>query len=99
VIREIREVREERYVHYVHYVHYIQEGFHRSTVVYLRTLSPYLDSSFLIVIFRIQLELICWATTPPVIITLLTLRITYTPSLLTGPTVVLAIRFRYIITT
>jgi len=66
------------------YVPYIQEGFHRSIVVYLRTLSPYLDSSFLIVILRIQLELICWATTPPVIITLLTLRITYTPSLITN---------------
>jgi len=35
------------------YVYYIQEGFYRSTVVYLRTLNPYLDSSFLIVIFRI----------------------------------------------
>jgi len=63
--------------------------------VYLRTLSPYLDSSFLIVILRIQLELICWATTPPVVITLLTLRITYTPSPLTGPTVVPTTRFRY----
>ena len=40
--------------------------------MYLRTLSPYLDSSFLIVILKIQLELICWATTLPVIITLLT---------------------------
>jgi len=58
VIREIREVRRERHVHHVHYVHYVQEGFHRSMVVYLRTLSPYLDSSFLIVILRIQLELI-----------------------------------------
>jgi len=61
VIRKIREVREERHVHHVHYVHHVhhvQEGFHRSTVVYLRTLSPYLDSSFLIVILRIQLELI-----------------------------------------
>jgi len=67
--------------------------------VYLRTLSPYLDSSFLIVILRIQLELIYWATTPPVIITLLTLRITYIPSLITGPIVVLATRFRYTITT
>jgi len=95
VIYKIREVREERYVYYVHHIYYVQEGFHRSTVVYLRTLSPYLDSSFLIVILRIQLELIYWATTPPVVITLLTLRITYTPSPLTGPTVVLAIRFRY----
>jgi len=64
--------------------------------VYLKDLSPYLDSSFLIVILRIQLKLICWVTTPPVVITLLTLRITYTPSPITGPTVVLAIRFRYI---
>jgi len=63
--------------------------------VYLRTLSPYLDSSFLIVILRIQLELICWATTLPVVITLLTLRFTYTPSPIIGPTVVLATRFRY----
>jgi len=53
--------------------------------MYLKDLSPYLDSSFLIVILRIQLELICWATTPPVVITLLTLRITYTPSLITNP--------------
>jgi len=53
--------------------------------MYLRTLSPYLDSSFLVVILRIQLELIYWATTPPVIITLLTLiYITYTPSLITS---------------
>jgi len=67
-------------------------------VVYLRTLNPYLNSSFLIVILRIQLELICWATTLPVIITLLTLIcITYTPSPLIGPIVVPAIRFRYII--
>jgi len=35
------------------YVYYVQEGFYRSTVVYLRTLSPYLDSSFLVVILRI----------------------------------------------
>jgi len=35
------------------HVYYIQEGFYKSTVVYLRTLNPYLDSSFLIVIFRI----------------------------------------------
>ena len=54
------------------HVYYVQEGFLRSTVIYLRTLSPYLDSSFLIVILRIQLELIYWATTPPVVITLLT---------------------------
>jgi len=54
--------------------------------MYLRTLSPYLDSSFFIVILRIQLKLICWVTTPPVIITLLTLvYITYTPSPITSP--------------
>jgi len=46
------------YVPYVPHVYYIQEGFYRSTVVYLKDLSPYLDSSFLIVILRIQLELI-----------------------------------------
>ena len=95
MIRGIREVWRERHVYYVYYVYYVQEGFYRSTVIYLRTLSPYLDSSFLVVILRIQLELIYWATTPLVIIMLLTLRITYTPSPLTGPTVVLAIRFRY----
>jgi len=68
--------------------------------MYLRTLSPYLDSSFLIVILRIQLELICWATTPPVIITLLTLIcFTYIPSPLTGSTVVPTIRFHYTIIT
>jgi len=59
------------------YVYYVQGGFYRSTVVYLRTLNPYLDSSFLIVILRIQLELIYWATTPPVIITLLTFILTF----------------------
>jgi len=35
------------------YVYYVQEGFYRSIVVYLRALSPYLDSSFLVVILRI----------------------------------------------
>jgi len=49
--------------------------------MYLRTLNPYLDSSLLIVILRIQLELIYWVTTSLVIIILLTLiYITYTPS-------------------
>ena len=43
---------------------------------------------------RIQLELIYWATTLPVVITLLTCR-TYIPSPLTEPIVVLATRFRY----
>jgi len=51
--------------------------------VYLKDYSPYLDSSFLIVILRIQLKLIYWATTPPVVITLLTLTyFTYIPSLI-----------------
>ena len=62
--------------------------------MYLKDHSPYLDSSLFVVNLRIQLELICWATTPPVIIMLLTCR-TYIPSLLTEPTVVPAIRFRY----
>jgi hypothetical protein len=57
-----RRLREERHVPYVPYVHYIQEGFYRSLVVYLKDHIPYLDSSFLIVILRIQLELIYWAT-------------------------------------
>jgi len=30
-------------------------------VMYLKDRSPYLDSSFLVVNLRIQLELICWA--------------------------------------
>ena len=46
-------------------------------VVYLKDYSPYLDSSLLIVNLRIQLELICWATTPPVVIMLLTFLFTY----------------------
>jgi hypothetical protein len=48
-----RRLREERHVPYIPYVYYIQEGFYRSQVVYLKDLSPYLDSSFLIVILRI----------------------------------------------
>jgi len=39
--------------------------------VYLKDHSPYPDSSLFIVNLRIQLELIYWATTPPVVITLL----------------------------
>ena len=38
--------------------------------MYLKDHSPYLDSSLFVVNLRIQLELICWATTPPVVITL-----------------------------
>jgi len=33
--------------------------------VYLKDHSPYPDSSLFVVNLRIQLELICWATTPP----------------------------------
>jgi len=39
--------------------------------VYLKDHSPYPDSSLFVVNLRIQLELIYWATTPPVIIILL----------------------------
>jgi hypothetical protein len=56
-----------QHVQHVYHVYHVQEGFLRSTVMYLKDLSPYLDSSFLVVILRIQLELICWATTPPVV--------------------------------
>jgi len=66
--------------------------------MYLKDHSPYPDSSLFVVNLRIQLELICWVTTLLVIITLLTCR-TYIPSLLTEPTVVPAIRFRYTFTT
>ena len=58
VIRSIRSVRRERtYNAYFTYITY-KEGFLRSTVVYLKDYSLYLDSSFLVVILRIQLELI-----------------------------------------
>jgi len=63
--------------------------------VYLKDHSPYPDSSLFVVNLRIQLELICWATTPLVIITLLICR-TYIPSPIIEPTVVPATRFRYI---
>jgi len=55
------------------HVPYKAKGFLRRIVVYLMDHSPYLDSSLFVVNLRIQLELICWATTPLVIITLLTL--------------------------
>jgi len=48
------------------------KGFLRRMVMYLKDHSPYLDSSLFIVNLRIQLELIYWATTPLVIIILLT---------------------------
>jgi len=63
--------------------------------MYLKDHSPYLDSSLFVVNLRIQLELICWATTPLVVIMLSTCR-TYVFSLLIEPTVVPATRFRYI---
>jgi len=56
------------HVQHVPHVLHVQGGFLRSTDVYLKDHSPYLDSSFLVVNLRIQLELICWATTPPVVI-------------------------------
>ena len=56
------------------HVPYIQEGFHKNTIVYLRTLSPYLGGSFFIVNLRIQLELICWEFT---LLSILTLRHVY----------------------
>ena len=62
--------------------------------MYLKDHSPYPDSSLFVVNFRIQLELIYWATTPPIIIMLLICR-TYIPSLIIEPTVVPATRFRY----
>jgi len=48
--------------------------------MYLRDHSSYLDSSLFVVNLRIQLELICWATTPLVIITLLILFIPIYPA-------------------
>ena len=53
--------------------------------MYLKDYSSYLDSSFFIVNFRIQLELIYWATTPPVVIYtyyVINFLFTYIPSLL-----------------
>jgi len=40
------------------------KGILRSQELYLRTVSPYLDSSLFVVNLRIQLKLICWALTP-----------------------------------
>src|ERR1700733_3725418 len=77
------------------HVHHVQGGFLRSTVVYLRTAVPTVDSSLFIVILRIQLELICWVTTPPVIITLLTLLYLYTQPIKES-TVVFPTRFCHI---
>jgi len=48
------------------------KGFLRRKVIYLKDYSPYPDSSLFIVNFRIQLELIYWATTLLVVVTLLT---------------------------
>jgi len=75
------------------------KGFLRHMVVYLKDHSPYLDSSLFIVNLRIQLELICWATTLPVIIILLTYYLYLYTQPINKPTVVLAIRFYYIFTT
>jgi len=60
------------------YIPYGAKGFLRRMVVYLKDHSPYLDSSLFIVNLRIQLELIYWATTPLVVITLLTCLYLYT---------------------
>ena len=46
VIRSIHSVRSVCYVQHVHYILYVQGEFLRSIDVYLRTHSPYLDSSF-----------------------------------------------------
>jgi len=64
-------------------------------VVYLKDHSPYSDSSLFIVNLRIQLELICWATTLLVVITLLTYCLYLYTQPINKPTVVLATRFRY----
>jgi len=53
------------------YVPYRAKGFLRRMVVYLKDYNPYPDSSLFVVNLRIQLELICWATTPLVVIILL----------------------------
>ena len=67
-----RKEREELiYLIYNTYLTY-KRGFLRRIIVYLKDHSPYLDSSLFIVNLKIQLELICWATTPLVVITLLT---------------------------
>jgi len=60
------------------YVPYKAKGFLRRIVVYLKDYSPYPDSSLFAVNLRIQLELICWVTTLPVIITLLICSYLYT---------------------
>ena len=67
-------------------------------VVYLRTTVPTIDSSLFIVILKIQLKLIYWATTPPVIIILLTILYLYTWPI-NKSTVVFPTRLCYIITT
>ena len=55
------------------HVPYKAKGFLRRMVMYLKDYSPYPDSSLFVVNLRIQLELIYWATTLPIIIMLLTL--------------------------
>ena len=81
---------------YYTYIIY-KEDFLGVRIVYLRTLVPTVNSSLFIVILKIQLELIYWATTPPVIITLLTILYLYTQPIKEF-TIVFPIRFRYIIT-
>ena len=60
------------------HIPYRAKGFLRRIVIYLKDHSPYLDSSLFVVNLRIQLELIYQATTPPVIIILLTCSYLYT---------------------
>jgi len=73
----------------------VAKGFLRRTVVYLKDHSPYPDSSLFVVNFKIQLELICWATTPLVVITLLTYCLYLHTQPINESTVVLATRLRY----
>jgi len=92
---ELCKLYELCHVPHVPYVPHVAKGFLRRTVVYLKDHSPYPDSSLFIVNLRIQLELICWATTPLVVITLLTCCSYLYTQPINKPTVVLATRFRY----
>jgi len=60
------------------HIPYKAKGFLRRIVMYLKNHSPYPDSSLFIINLRIQLKLIYWATTPPVIIILLIYSYLYT---------------------
>ena len=44
MLRKERRLWEERHVPYIPYIYYVQEGFYRSTVMYLKDHIPYLDS-------------------------------------------------------